>query len=276
MSIAKINGVIIIRDDFSVASGAQIQQISDHTVNTWQADRSSAEKKKNTEQGKIAEHFTGKYLREQLGLNYVDYDEFRSNNFEKHAPFDGLLSYTSIDGAVFKTINDEVSKHPYGQISDELRQALIKQKIFTVEIKSTKVIARHKAGGADDEKIIAAIKAQDDYLVYPRFCRKSSTISDLSGYIKFVEEKNGKGIATDSLSLRALELPGKNYFYVRVYIDFDTSKVYLIGFITIFDFFIDPHIKKMIQYGKSENAIYFSAKIANQNNELDSIKKILI
>ena len=65
--------------------------IAKNTCNTWQKKRDLLEKIKDTKQGKLAEKFVKQYIEQHTGLSYLEYDEIRIDNYEKHAPFDGLL-----------------------------------------------------------------------------------------------------------------------------------------------------------------------------------------
>ena len=59
--------------------------ISSNTVNTWQKDRSMLDIGRDTNLGKIAENIISNYINYETSLNYLSYDEFRQNNYKKHA-----------------------------------------------------------------------------------------------------------------------------------------------------------------------------------------------
>lgn len=88
----------------------QIERIVTHTHNTWQHDRPVAEIRANTIQGKKAEIVIEKLLAENSAARYLSYDKLRNDNFEMHAPFDGLI-FLSIDDneqAQLKLLMDEI------------------------------------------------------------------------------------------------------------------------------------------------------------------------
>lgn len=255
-----------------------LNNIVSHTINTWQLHREEEEKYQDTYQGKIAEYFVEYFLNEQLKLKYIPYDIFRKDCFKKHAPFDGILvnndlSELKLDKFI-NMINHEIFNNTSGQISVKLHNMLIKNGIYTVEIKSTKVTERHRIYGNTYEAIIDSIINNDDYLEYPNYCRSSNSISNLKDYIKYLESKFKSKI--NLKKLKGLELPFMKFFYIRVYIDFEKNTVYLIGFITRDKFFENkPQIKKMIKKGKSENAIYFVKPIKEVNIPIFEINKFL-
>ena len=85
--------------------------------------------------------FFSKY---HTSVKYISYDTIRTDNFLKHAPFDGLLVdcnkvSKTILAEKFEKINKEIAESSYGVISTELRAELYDAGIYTVEIKSTKV-----------------------------------------------------------------------------------------------------------------------------------------
>jgi len=251
--------------------------ISRHTQDTWQPDRGSEEKRKDTVQGKVAEHYVEYYLRNVLKLCYLSYDDFRENGFIKHAPFDGVLIKKYDESLIekfIKLIVKEVNENESGQITANLHEKLIENNIYTVEIKSTRVAKRHKKSN-DINEIIKAIK-NDDYLEYPHYCRSSYTIKSVLDYIEYLNSLNRFSKRVNVENLKEIELPFMKFFYIRVYIDFDDRIVYLIGFTTREKFFVGkPEIKKMIKRGKSEKAIYFAKKIREVNIPIQNIKYYL-
>ena len=122
---------------------AVIEQIVDHTVNTWQRDRRYQETWRNTVQGKQAELAMETYLRKHTGLRYLSYDDFRADGFERHAPFDGLLYREGIPSGQMercvKEINAEVAEDEAGRITPVLRQAMEALGVFPFEIKSSQM-----------------------------------------------------------------------------------------------------------------------------------------
>lgn len=270
--------IVFINADLNkLHDNTKVKIISQRTQNTWQPDRESEEKQRDTAQGKIAEYFVEYYLNNVLKLCYIPYDDFRKNDFTKHAPFDGILikKYDEdfVEGFI-ELITKEVSENERGQISVNLHEKLIENDIYTVEIKSTKVVKRHKKGNNINE-IIEAIK-NDDYLEYPHYCRSSYYINRVEDYVEYLNSLNKFSKRVNLENLKEVELPFMKFFYIRVYMDYNDKIVYLIGFITREKFFVDkPKIKKMVKWGKSEKAIYFAKNIKEVTMPVENIKDYL-
>ena len=64
----------------------QIEIIATHTKNTWQSNRSLDEIIKDTTIGKIAEYTLKEHISKHSDYAILDYDDFRVDNYEKHAP----------------------------------------------------------------------------------------------------------------------------------------------------------------------------------------------
>lgn len=69
----------------------QIKIIAEHTKNTWQSNRSLDEIIKDTTIGKIAEYTLKGHISKHSGYAILDYDDFRVDNYEKHAPLDCII-----------------------------------------------------------------------------------------------------------------------------------------------------------------------------------------
>lgn len=84
--------IIYDYNEIAADSNDAVSQIVSHTANTWQANRGRAEKVRDAKQGKQAEQavslFFSKY---HTSVKYISYDTIRTDNFLKHASFDGLL-----------------------------------------------------------------------------------------------------------------------------------------------------------------------------------------
>ncbi len=235
--------------------------ISDNTVNTWQEDRSPEEKKADTEVGKKAEYAVELYIRDNLNnIEYIAYDNFRTNNFKKHAPFDGLLFDKKIDRNVVenlkKKINDEITKNKYGKISDSLKQELFKNEIYITEIKSTRITERLLSNSKIDlNKIL-----QDDFLTYPKFLRSHESINSINEYIKYcIDKKYLQCYENENCfeKIKTIEFKNMQHIYIRVYIDIKNNDAYIIGFIESEQFISKLAIKRMKKINKSEYALYF-------------------
>jgi len=267
MNVKKINDVIIVNDyrDLIVNNNDSTEKIAANTVNTWQPNRSEKDKMADTSLGKIAEIIFEKYIN-QFSIVYLSYDDFRKNNFEKHAPFDGLLfsnkklendikNYTDI-------INEEVALSDYGKVSIGLLSTLTKNKLYTVEVKSTRITERHKKNGEVD---LAIIK-RDDFLTYPSAIRKSYKYYNLSSYADLLIQ-NGKiniPYGADKVSIaRQYEKQFMTDFYIRVYIDENVKTGFIMGFITKDIFIENAVLKRMYQKNKSELPLYLATPISN-------------
>ena len=75
-------------------------------------------------------------------------------------------------------------------------------------------------------------------------------------------------------AVKSLELSCMDNFYIRVYIDYKYNKILIMGFIDKKELLNPPYIKKMPQFGKSENALYF-AKSLNRRRRIEDLLKIL-
>ena len=71
---------------------------------------------------------------------------------------------------------------------------------------------------------------------------------------------------TDLATLQDIELKNMYDFYARVYVERISSNlfdIYIIGYITKQNLIKDSVIKRMPQYGKSEQALYIATQIKN-------------
>ena len=268
-TIEKKERVIIIHD-FDFANNKiddKTKKISENTVNTWQPGRSEKDKMADTSLGKIAEALFESYVN-QFNITYLSYDNFRTNNLEKHAPFDGLIfSNEKTEGTTSFTarINEEVSDSAFGKISIGLLSDLTRSKIFTVEIKSTRVIDRHKTAGVVD---LDKIK-RDDFLTYPHDLRTTSQDFSLSAYADYLIRTGKLVVSFGENKITALRSYEKQFMmdvYVRVYIDETTKTAYLMGWISKKAFIDNATLKRMFQRGKSELPIYLATPISNGNS----------
>jgi len=69
----------------------QVKIIAEHTKNTWQSNRSLDEIIKDTTIGKIAEYTLKEHISKHSDYAILDYDDFRVDNYEKHAPLDCII-----------------------------------------------------------------------------------------------------------------------------------------------------------------------------------------
>jgi hypothetical protein len=259
---------MIIRNNINNLSiDNSVGKIVDFTANTWQSDRTLSEKKSDTNLGKLAEEVLEDFFRAHLpNIEYLSYDTFRSNNYEKHAPFDGIVYSKNISAEVLSVfivkINNEVTNNQWGKISNSLKLDLEKNLIYTVEVKSTRVAERHKRNGIDTDSIKKSI-LQDDFLEYPTRLRtvKFGTMNTLEDYIKFCEKVEVISCPSGSDKnqiIRDFEQVNMRYFYFRVYIDESLNKAYIVGYIDKFVFSSLFVWKKMKKINKSEHALYLA------------------
>lgn len=271
--------VIYVKDSVFLENISFEERTSDliakNTCNTWQKKRDLLEKIKDTKQGKLAEKFVKQYIEQHTGLSYLEYDEIRIDNYEKHAPFDGLLYLKDklnkdILDECIKKINNDVQNSITGNITSECRKLLNKNGLLIIEIKSTKVndrkkdIARNYQKYNDNKRecLLQAIKNQDDFLTYLHFCRYGS-FDDFNTYCNYVKNKYLKQTSFRENELvekvKHIELENLSDIHIRIYIDYDESKAILIGYIKKEMFLKEPIIiKKMIKFGKSEGAVYLT------------------
>lgn len=293
LSIRKINGTILYEKYSTLFDDSPdlSDRISDETVNTWQQDRLEKEKRSDTKQGKQAETIVQHYINESTSCKYISYDLIRNDEYKRHAPFDGLLylrgSVTRETGnRMLDTIRAEVQKLGYGYLTPETRELLRANKLYTVEVKSTKVSDRKKEIAwkkrycyPKEEDIIKVIKDSDDYLTYPKEIRHGS-LENTREYRVLLCKKGiipeGASFDQANKAMREHELPHMADFYFRVYLDTSEEKAYLLGFIIRQDFFSQgrPLIKKMVKPGKSEEAIYLSLPLS-MGRELEALEEIV-
>ena len=250
----------------------KIHIISSNTQNTWQKTRDFKEKVINTKQGKFAEFLVGSLFKMSKSLKYIDYDSFRKDNYKKNAPFDGLLCLNSnpkilsIDKLI-ELINENVKSSPNGKLNEYTKSIISSFGIKTLEIKSTKVNERKKLNSFGDERVIILNILKDDFLTYPYFIREGFFM-DYFEYCRFVSknkfqyDKSDKEDIDTIRDITKIEFEQMSDIYVRVYIDDPSNSAFIVGYIHKSNFFSPyPNIKKMVQFKKSEDAIYFSTPL---------------
>jgi hypothetical protein len=275
-----IKNVKIIKNIDHYIFDNNIKTIIDNTVETWQPKRSSVMKTNDTKLGKLAEEIVTGYIKLNIpNISYLSYDNFRTNNFKKHAPFDGLIFSNEIDINILKAltieINQEITADDFGKISDKLKSKCLKNKVFLAEIKSTRVTSRHKKS---DGNVMIETILKDDFLEYPKFIRVdiNNDINSFSDYINFVKENRGFKCAREYSCEEDIKLEEKmnmRHIYIRVYIDEITNIAYIVGCISMKNFVNTMILKKMKQFNKSELALYLSTPLKN-GVDIDSLLKI--
>jgi len=264
------NNIKIINDIKGyISTGKNIKTIIENTVNTWQENRTEQSKKDDTELGKLAEDIFTSYIKQNLQqIAYLSYDDIRTNNFKKHAPFDGLLFNNNININTLKElideINTEVTNDKWGKISDKLKLKCYQNHVYITEIKSTRIAKRHKDSS---DNIDLDVLLKDDFLEYPKYLRKDTynTIHSYTEYIDFCKKYRGFVCKSGDclLDIKKEEMLNMKHLYIRVYIDEYASNGYLIGCISHKTFIEKSEIKKMPQRNKSELALYLATSLIN-------------
>lgn len=234
----------IVTVQVQLKSNQNIQMITDNTHNTWQPDRDNETKRKDTLQGKIAEQAVIQYLEGVSTLRYVPYDTIRADNFQKHAPFDGLLCKPdqNIQQAVDK-INNDIQDNLI-KLSRSTRAFLQNNYISIVEIKSTKISDKIKNSSNNMQQSLQRILKQNHFLTYPSKCRYSVKDLSLQEYFQ-----------GSSSELYEQEKHDKANIHIHCYTDNNT--VYIMGFIFCHEFFEQPLLTRFYLKNKSEYALYF-------------------
>lgn len=275
--INAFNCIIYDYSDIVADEDNTVSKIVAHTANTWQANRGVEEKGRDTKQGKQAEEAVSLfYSKYQSNVKYISYDTIRTDNYSKHAPFDGVLINTKnvtdkTITEIFAKINQEIEQGSYGNITPELRTEMHDAGIFTVEIKSTKVNDRKRSAvnfssyndNTQIKKFLTAI-CKDDFLTCPHFIRTGDY--DWDSYCLYVQQKIPELCSLTGITLKnavkEIELANMDDFYIRVYMDEIYKKALILGFISKEDFMSSPYIKKMVLTGKSEDALYLARNLS--------------
>ena len=258
-----------------------VLKIASNTVNTWQKERKHKEVVRDTVQGKIAEDMFEDLillLQSEYDIRYLSYDNFRNDHFKKHAPIDGILyesSNTIMDSGIAKILK-EVSSNEYGRISTETREFLNKNKLYTVEIKSSRVPDKdYEEIDLDNFKnkeqqlnIIEKLRKRD-FLTYPRYTRLlGMKVHNFTEYCEYVKRKivEFSDLECEELesTIISKEIEIKSDIYTRIFMDWNNTESvigYLTGYALKEDFFETPRVINMFRRGKSENALYFVCPI---------------
>lgn len=274
----------------SLITSKEIQEITNHTSNTWQYDRDDNEMKSNTFQGKKAEDMFADFIEQKSGntnIKYVSYDDIRQDNYKKHAPFDGLIYKTDnpLLNDSIKQIVKDVSEDEFGRIKENTFNLLRERQIYTVEIKSSKIPKKDYDNinlknfnkKIQQEKLINNLLDRD-LIKYPKYTRnKGDIIHSFNTYLDYVvrEHPQEYGSLTPNESpkkLREEELKETCDIYTRIFID-DTSTEsfigYILGYIHGVDFYKNPSIINLYQPGKSEKALYYVYPFNKANKPME-------
>jgi hypothetical protein len=279
------NSIMFQKKDAINTASVDVSTITSNTNNTWQKNRQNEELIKNTLQGKLAEDMFIDFIaftQVKREIEYLPYDVFRKNNFKKHAPIDGLLFQSSnayIKNGVERILED-INNNEFGKISIETRKYLNNKRLYTVEIKSSRIPDKDYASiDVDDfikmnqqQTLVEALRKRD-FFSYPKFTRSEGReVHNYDQYCEYVGKTNAQfsNLSGDELksAIVSHELETMCDIYTRIFLDWEhTNSIigYLTGYALKTDFFINPKIINMPRKGKSENAIYFIYPISETN-----------
>ena len=122
-----------------------VEQIADHTEETWQPDRRDEERGSNTRQGKVAEEIVEQFftLFFENKIAMKSYDDIRNDDFEKHAPFDfliwkkGTIDIEPIVSSIQRDIDNTPNK--FVRLSEYTRRLCKDANVKIAEVKSTQI-----------------------------------------------------------------------------------------------------------------------------------------
>lgn len=285
MQISRLNGTICIGYEDTVLADEKdaVLKIAQNTKNTWQSERKEEETLENTEQGKTAEKILECFLRQEMGQNveFCTYDAIRCDNYKKHAPFDFLVweKGKADREAIVKAIQKDIlaATGDYVKISKATRSLCKSRNVKIVEVKSTKITDRHKTGAGFNgdytnrqavETLLKQIIQEDDFLCYPLYKRKETrehySVEDYCREVK-ARCKVLAGFEGKKLQEKVIAFEKESQLsdlFVRVYLDEDACKGFLLGWIKKEDLYDETVcFKRMAQKGKSEYALYWAKSL---------------
>lgn len=123
----------------------RIKIIATNTQNTWQQNRALDDIIKDTIIGKIAKYSLKKHIFAHSAFIILDYDDFRVDNYKKHALFDCIIcdkQNTNLQLAI-EAINIDAINNKNGAMNSATKILLKNFDIFTIEIKSTRITNRY-------------------------------------------------------------------------------------------------------------------------------------
>ncbi|MGC8341037.1 hypothetical protein [Pantoea ananatis] len=259
-----------------------LNKITSHTANTWEADRELSEKSKNTLQGKIVEELFIDLINyenkeKKTPLSFISYDKIRKDSFRKNAPFDGLIfeaGNLNID-IVIKRINDSIEKNHYGSLDDTTLAFCRSNRIFTVEVKSSKIPDKiYNSSGINPLKlsfqknIIKKLRGLDLFK-YPKFNRMDGgVINDANSYLDWVSKNSHSMLGKSNSDIIKSEIHSSLDIYTRIFIDDKLINKqgrelfigYFFGYTLGYDFYNELNIMNFPSL-KSQKAIYVTFPI---------------
>lgn len=267
MIVFLVNGVFIIDYKNIIDDEINTDYLSDHTMNTWQSDRTAEDKLLDTLIGKHAEAAVETALKVIGITDYHSYDSFRADDFKEHAPFDGVICSNNCK-EIFDLVNETV-KEKGNKLSAEVRKEINRLGGKTVEIKSTRLAQKYKdrvkfTGYNSAKKIEELIESLMglDFLTYPFFSRYGDMTFDQ--YCWYAETKHlHTYLRGEELRKYVADYERDNSadIYIRVFMDEENSKALIMGWIDKDTFYTNPETHKLILNGKSEVPLYFVKKL---------------
>lgn len=261
-----------------------VEQIVEHTEETWQPDRRDEERGSNTRQGKVAEEiveqFFLQFLEDKIAMK--SYDDIRNDDFAKHAPFDfliwkkGTVDIKPIVASIQRDIDNTPNK--FIHLSEYTRRLCKDANVKIAEVKSTQIredlkrnsgFSGNYEDGNEVRKLINEIKSKDDIFCYPYFTRSvSSRDYSMEDYCQLAKQQENSlnPFTGEKLRKMVLELEVIHQccdVFIRVYLDLMAKRGFIIGWLGkehLLDY--EVRLKRMPKRGKSENALYFTKKLS--------------
>lgn len=264
----------------------EIEKIVAHTRNTWQHDRQNGEMRENTIQGKRAEIVIENILNDNSTSRFLAYDKIRRDNFNKHAPFDGIIYRKDISANILQSAIDKVNNDVInsggntGIITVDTRKYMERNSIYTIEIKSSllRYPRDYRCINGDVEvtrsndnyiRLCEYVKNYYDYFVYPHFCRDNQNITSFYDYTRYVRDINNiiKSILTGTMISEgeySKKIKGNLKYYVTDFVDKESDEL---------TNELLEHIVEMIQleYGVSINNSQYIMVI--DDDEMDELEE---
>ncbi len=284
MHITITDHIVTIYYEEITINNDEVTNLVGNTANTWQVDREYEEKLRNTKQGKTAELLLETYLSSPLAdeqIHFKSYDEIRTDNGKKHAPFDFLMwrnnsadiptVVASVQKDIDSTTNDAV------RLSEYTREICKNNGVLIAEVKSTKINDKKKKDAKfdgdynDSSKVSSLLKEikKDDFLFYPskkRTANPNYSLIDYFNYLKTIVPPL-KNLSNEELRNAVIQYELENQhcdLNIRIYIDEASKYAFIIGWNKKNEILHMPLIlKHMPLKDKSENAIYFTNSLEN-------------
>ena len=275
--------VTIYYEDFTISNN-EVSRIVENTANTWQADRKYEEKLRDTKQGKLAEFMLETYLSSPLAdeqIHFKTYDEIRTDDDKKHAPFDFLIwrnNSADIPAVVDSIQKDINSRIDYAvRLSEYTRKICKNNGVLIAEVKSTKINDKKKRDAkfdgdyTDSSKVSSLLKEirKDDFLFYPSKKRTANSNYCLTDYCNLLKNivPSLRNLSNEELLKAVIQYELEQQqcdLNIRIYIDEASKYAFVIGWNKKNEILHMPLIlKHMPLKDKSENAIYFTNSLEN-------------